>query len=434
MSRRAFGIGLILILASLSERPTLAAHFPPSLGDCNAPLTPEKTTQQKIAELDPRGREIFDALSQPPLAGEHGIHSVLSQDTALDIISNLDVPFYRERLNELITAVLDDHSAISIEVKVEIHARDLLKKAGFRTAEVEHRILQWRAREQFSWYRILGDRTLEETREYFVGRDLDSIDPESLVGKYIAATGASHKWVSNPIAPTAGAALGPKKLVVSVDQTTFAEFMKIAGQPGFLSVLGHANALFNGTMYMFGGQRSEPRLPSLGTPLPFLMLKTSESERTSRFLRLATTTYGNSWTTCLKLPWMNQGYCATGGYTCCTHWWGNIPIGDDLVSRYGFPGSEYGADPAPRFQDLRPYQSNDPELKLVWKVPGNKQLSNVIGEEEANLDGRFASPGWVIQTLLGPTKRERVPVVFWITENAKAPIPDSPRYVFEQPH
>jgi len=148
---------------------------------------------------------------------------------------------------------------------------------------------------------------------------------------------------------------------------------------------------------------------------------------------------------------MIKDYCKTGGYSCCTHWIGNIPIGDTLVSEYTLPGTEeylikngqyvvkngiyqmkYSA---PVIAKLKPWEPKDNKQELltkIWKVPGNMQLSEVIGQKAANGRGEFASPGWVIRTLMGPTAQERVPVIFYVVNDHQVAIPDAPTFHYEQ--
>jgi hypothetical protein len=92
-----------------------------------------------------------------------------------------------------------------------------------------------------------------------------------------------------------------------------------------------------------------------------------------------------------------------------------MPIGDRLVDHYTFPGAPAGdlyanhhiphvegqspekyqrADAAPRVSPLRPYPSEDADIKRVWSVPGHEQFSYVIGMGKNQERGQFANPGW----------------------------------------
>src|SRR5690606_16617256 len=122
--------------------------------------------------------------------------------------------------------------------------------------------------------------------------------------------------------------------------------------------------------------------------------------------------------------WELDGYCAAGGYTCCTHWIGNIPIGDKKVSSYSFPGNvdEHAGNArgtGPQRQKLKPYDYPNPLMQLVWQVPGNEQLADVLGVHRSKMSGELAKSGWVLHTLAGAVGRDRVPVVFYFVSNHK---------------
>jgi hypothetical protein len=132
----------------------------------------------------------------------------------------------------------------------------------------------------------------------------------------------------------------------------------------------------------------------------------------------------NNWQNKLKQPWMIESYCARGGYTCCTHWIGNIPIGDKRVQNYYFPAGDFDRDNHPLgitkpLVAYTPKNKEEERLTKIWKAPGHEQFSGAIGVQYSNIDGEMASPGWVIQTLLGATAEERVPIVFVMTQNHK---------------
>lgn len=261
------------------------------------------------------------------------------------------------------------------------------------------------------------------------GADLTNPSPESKLGKYLTESGASVRLIqpSNNKDGTGGP--GPAKLVVAVSERSLVAFKNAFMGINFMSVLGHANILFKEKVYSFGGGAAgDFRLPSVGTPLPIVILKQSEALRLNNYLDLTTKNEFRGWTNALKQPWLLPGYSAKGGYSCCTHHIGNIPIGDLLVNEYKFPANmENDTDKSPRAQKLRPYhaEGNNQFLKEIWKAPGHQQFADVLGQQEANLAGNFASPGWVIQTLIGPTTSERVPVIIYVTNDHTQPIPEN---------
>ena len=154
------------------------------------------------------------------------------------------------------------------------------------------------------------------------------------------------------------------------------------------------------------------------------MLSTREGSRAAQYFRLGATEQQTALT-----PWNLPGYCATGGYSSCTHWVGNIPLGDRMVWEYKFPGyvDTYASNRVPptadpRVQVLAPYDSANPLARRVWKVPGNEQLADALGLQAANLRGEFANPGWVAHSLTGSASVDRVPVVFLVVPDARAAI------------
>lgn len=269
------------------------------------------------------------------------------------------------------------------------------------------------------------------------GDDWTNPSSDSRLGKYIAQTGSAIKLIRPTKLKSGGGGQGPAKLVVALSANSFEAFKTHFMDLNFMSVLGHAAVLFKGKVYMhYGGDPSDIRLPSVGTPLPMVLMKQSEALRFDRYIKLTASPQFRGWTHALKQPWLLSGYAAEGGYTCCTQWVGNIPIGDRLVDTYSFPAHmEHAGDRSPRIQKLKPYFAvgNDKVLEEVWRVPGHQQFADVLGQRDANLAGEFASPGWVIQTLIGPTTNERVPIIFVVTQDHTLPIPDNiqQNFVFE---
>lgn len=318
-----------------------------------------------------------------------------------------------------------------------------LKNKGLTERQIQSRLEKSRE-ENPNWSHVLGELTLAETHEMFYGGNIQAVSPDSLLGKYIQRSGARTRLIRVPLKFNNYAELGNEKLVVAVSANSFEEFQKtILSNLHYMSVVGHANIMHNGSFYAYTGNKSPIRAPGVNTPIPMLLLKTSEALRLNRYMEAATLPVYASWYTTLKQPWRLPGYSAQGAYGCCTHWIGNIPIGDTLVRSYRFPGQagyDRGGVVAPggvaAEQELRPYQplANDaPVITQIWKAPGHQQLAQVIDQDRANVDGELASPGWVIQTLLGPTSNERVPVIFLMTNDHQQEIPEQPVFNFENP-
>jgi hypothetical protein len=63
-----------------------------------------------------------------------------------------------------------------------------------------------------------------------------------------------------------------------------------------------------------------------------LYFKTSEAQRLTKYFEL-----GAENGDLAQYPWNLGKYCSKeGGYTSCTHWVGNIPVGDKVVKEYKF--------------------------------------------------------------------------------------------------
>jgi hypothetical protein len=286
--------------------------------------------------------------------------------------------------------------------------------------------------------------TLPEVQRLVHGGNPLAPTPESLLGQYIKETRAVTlvRTFDDAAAVEAGrpGAQGPAKLVVSVSAESFPVFMRIFKRPEWFSVVDHANLVHNGQLTTYSGElMGDLRFP--GTPFkpfPMMLLKTSEAQRMDQYLRLFRregTRMG--WENAASAPWRLKNYCAVSAWgTSCTQQIGNIPIGDKRVIEYTMPGPQPTVglpvlNPSPKVQRIGgPAQpqmvpdprASDPLLARVWKIPGNQQLSEVIGQQGANLRGEMANPGWTISTLLGPTSVERVPAVFVIRPDHRAPL------------
>jgi len=275
--------------------------------------------------------------------------------------------------------------------------------------------------------RAQGDLSLKDIHEDFYGGDLRHISPDSMLGEYLAQTGAKTKIVRFE---TYGSGPGPRKLLVAVSEKSWPTLLKTVLQsPNMMSIVGHAATMYNG--YFFpneGGKGGKiPRMPRMNELMPMLLMKTTEAERFATYTWMTADPRFDGWHDGLKVPWRNPEYCAVGGYACCTHWVANIPIGDRLVSRYSFPPNfEQPGPRTPRIANLRPYSpaAGKEDLRNVWKVPGHQQLASVIGQRQSNVRGEMASPGSLQMVLYARTAATRVPVVFWVTDDHTADIPD----------
>ncbi len=328
-------------------------------------------------------------------------------------------------------AAADTGSAPATE-KVQAALRSVLD-GRVPAKTIEPRIRALRSGSTIALRRALGDMTLAETQLLLHGGNPLRPTADSLLGKYLQETGAATVVRTFPRGPAAGpgstARQGPERLVVAVSEQTMPAFLKyFSGE----NLLGHLHTPGQGTLYLsfrakvgsYGSMSGEMRMPTEGTIMPEILLKTSEAQRAEQFFDLASRNGSVA-----QRPWELPNYCATGGYDSCTHWVGNIPVGDRLVTEYKFPGAidSYASNQVPpttdpRVQPLRPYENSNPLVHRVWKVPGNEQLADVIGLGPQNLAGRLANPGWVAHSLTGVAPIGRVPVVFYFVGDARAPI------------
>jgi hypothetical protein len=241
---------------------------------------------------------------------------------------------------------------------------------------------------------------------------------------------------------------GPEKLVIAFDANSAPEVKKIIEE---IHLLTHYHTPRQGTLkmthegYTFGwyGRNeiandlsSDSNQGSLIIPI---LLSSTESQRVRNFAKLR---HIAGQTGAAEEPWKLNGYCATGGYNSCTHWVGNIPLGDTRVQSYTFPGKVDGyasnsispdeaIDRLPRTKELAEYnltaQNGNQDVvdltKMVWKVPGNQQLAYTLGLARAHEGGMLANPGWVAHTFLSRLDNQRSPFVFLQTGMARDPIP-----------
>ncbi|MFZ4715840.1 MAG: hypothetical protein ACOYL6_19110 [Bacteriovoracaceae bacterium] len=301
-------------------------------------------------------------------------------------------------------------------------------------------------------FRALGEKTVEEVSEMFHGGNPLHPSANSILGQFIARHEASTVLRAFPHGtPDIYTTFGPEKLVVAVDRTMLADFHKMMADQHIFS---HYHKPDQSTLkvmhedhnFSWSGKNDYSNITDIAnnnydfqiqTIFPTVLLNSTEAQRMTQYLKAVS----NYKLTQLALePWGNNGYCAKGGYDSCTHWIGNIPIGDEVVDSYTLPGkldryasnsihTDPALDKAPRTQNLIPFEApaNLPQaekelLNRVWKVPGNKQLAYVLGLGKAQEYGQLANPGWVAHVLTSRVKLNRGPVVFVFVDDAKQPL------------
>jgi len=400
-----------------------------------APLNGHMTAEQRTA---------IAQYSDLNSAGQ--LDSVFDRKSMIDILIDQDLPVFGQRLAKVIDHLYTKSNVVNSKALFD-RVRALLKAQGLPSELIEKGIRENIAGDTDALRRLLGNLTFEETRTIFMGRAGGGTDftPESLIGQYVNATGASVKVMDVPDM------LGErkykeKKLFVAVSEKSFPIFQKLFSNRMFMSSLGHGAILQGQVVTDVWGNAGALRPMSENTPLPMLILKTSEGERLHRYLAAATLPQYKNWSNALKQPWRltndkGQAYVQPGAYHCCTNFNGNIPIGDKLVEGYALPlVNEYGNNNAVAARQPIKYSSlvqwttkGEDELKNIWTVPGHQQLSDVLGLLENNVNGEFASPGWVIQSLMGEASTSRVPVIFIFRPDHQEEIPDHPALHYEQP-
>lgn len=269
--------------------------------------------------------------------------------------------------------------------------------------------------------------TISEVQTAMYGTNPLKPSKDSWIGKYLKETGASTVTRRFPLGPDYPGELGERKLVVAVSEATLPVFNKYFARREILQQFhtpsqGTLMLHFNGKVGSYANQNSEMMARNDGTILPTLLLSTSEGIRAEKFFELAAQSRNQALT-----PWVLTNYCKRGGYSSCTHWFGNIPIGDKRVDRYVFPGrvDEHADDDVPKAVQRGPlhrYRNGSQLTRQVWKVPGQMQLWEVMGQYRAQVSGYFANPGWVAHVITAWVKPERSPVVFVFVPDHTEPI------------
>ncbi len=281
------------------------------------------------------------------------------------------------------------------------------------------------------------DLTLDQVQKRLHGGDVTKPAPDSEVGKYLAETGASwvvRKFENAPVGNEIPKyALGEEKLVVAVSEATFEAFKKHFTSQNYMYQFYEPNDMkltvaFEGKRGTEGMLRDDLIYTIPGTLMIPILLDSQEGARAKQFFTLAGMDSRDA-----ASPWRlrnekNEPYSAMSSFLGCTHWFGGIPIGNDTVDAYVFPhgeDDENGLKPnTKKLTDFVTPGMNEELSKLlhqVWTVPGHKQLGEIL-KPDAFRRGEFANTGWVAYTLLGSVKTDRVPVVFLLVEDEKAPL------------
>lgn len=439
----------LLILASLA----IASHAHALVGPAETCM--DTFSSIKDFKVEIQKQEAYQIRRAQPFAPSKGLENyakLIAKDPEFAklfaewdvtrIFATEEMPYFERNLEELFQTLANEKDLPSRELervlRAQLHNR-------VPASQVEQRIASF-VRGEAPIESILGDMTQDEVLLLYHGGNPLAPTPESLIGQYIAETGATTvaRTFNTDASVAQGAGLqGPKRLAVSVDANTFAVWQKLFNRVDLLSVFAHAQVVQNGKIVSYNQNYGDLRAMSAGHILPAIVLKTTEAQRTETFLNIIANRKYVAWTQSVEmLPWLVKGYVSLkGAYETCTQWIGIMPIGDERVPQYGFPGAvdnyatnrEGGA--GPRYATLSSHGGipDSPRLDKFFLAPGYKQFADVLGQQATNVRGEWANPGWLINTLIGPTSSNYVPFVFVFTDNAKAPL--DPLFVpkFERP-
>lgn len=317
--------------------------------------------------------------------------------------------------------------------------------------------------------KALGEMTREEMNEALIGRNgIQDVSPDSIVGRFLQEQAAAGRPASTliaqfPTAPTEGAPLGERRLFIAIDAQSAQKVREMVTNNPHLLV--HNYDLGQGTLYLnhHGKNISYAKYNSNDVwntttfyenhLLPFITLSTTSATNAINYFTLGTLT--NSART--KYPWSlvkvvenqpNELYVRPGGYTCCTHWFGEMPLGDRITETYAMPGqpdtSGRQADPlatdqraireAPvgSYTHFSQHNTNTPIgtesrldrlTRIVWRSEkGPEQMWSMLNARAQFADAQLTNPGWILFNLLGAAPVDRVPVVFVYRGDATQPL------------
>jgi hypothetical protein len=391
----------------------------------------------------------------------------------------LENEFLFKRLNEALEIMAVDGRNWQGSAKF----KSALKKAlvnNVPQSQIDERVKALESFSEKNLKRALGYMTHEEVGLLLYGGNIKKPSKESLIGQYIARTGAKFSVKSfgrrpersredeygnveaRPIDPDS--AHGPERLLVTVSESSLADFNELLVRPELMmhahgANQGHLRVAFDGQVGDYARiprPASDPRQAgfqhqpghelrtSLDAIWPTILLSSSEAGRARMYFDIVTTArevtrpvdpnqphVANYFPDYSREPWELQGYCARGGYSSCTHWWGEAGIGDKRVKEWVFPGyidehadnkqfKDPKRDAQPRIQKLKKYRK--PEgmpnhleniVDQLYSYPeAGEQLAVMLGTQTQLTKGEWANPGFVAISLLGPAKQDRVPVVF----------------------
>jgi hypothetical protein len=267
--------------------------------------------------------------------------------------------------------------------------------------------------------------------EKYLKRNLQDLDSIDLLVKFIKVTKTQYHFRKFKLSPNKESGFGVKKLVIPISKKNFSAFKK------YLCV---ENALFqlytpekDQLMIMHQGKigtnailKNEMFYPEYKKCfMPMIALRKTEASRASNYFKLAKVENSLA-----RIPWKISNFCGTGGgYENCAQWLANMPLGDQLVNRYIFPGAidKHATNPFAKktlkgvIAPLKSYKSIKSKhaklCKTVWLNNGSSpmQLWELLNDKQGQVSGDWTNAGHISYRLLGHTNNSRVPVVFIFT-------------------
>lgn len=399
--------------------------------------------------------------------GREGWQEVLPPTVTLRLLSDPDTTLHARNFLNVIKIAGRTEGRKTAKTLWDALARNL-QILGVSPSDAEARLAQLGKEVETGRVRAatirqaLGEMTIDQIQERTYGRLPLSPAPDSLLGEFLAKTGNASVVRRFPPDPRLENN-GERRLMIAVDRNTFPLWKRMFQRENFLFHMHRPNqgtleVVHEGKMGTYAQLENDFQFPepqminalvngayqagaSAPWMAPMILLSSTEGLRAHKFFQLNRS--GQDWA---RHPWLltneeGQPYSATGGYECCTHWFGNIPVGDKAVKTYAFPGDKEGTawERRTRSKVLTPYSRSEQYgntskfgrwnklVHEVWQVPGRLQLADVLGLRAENLAAEFANPGWVLLTLAGTAPRARVPVVFVFVEDAKAELDPNSR-------
>lgn len=269
----------------------------------------------------------------------------------------------------------------------------------------------------------VSGRSLGQILHEFHGGNPHHPTPESLLGRYLAQSGA-QSYVQRFSNGSGG--FGPEKLVVAVSPHSFELYANLVGRT-YPNAFEHLHTPQQGTLMMrwmsqtfsYGRLNGIWRYPRAGSIGPTILLSDAEALRLSDYFKLVQVNNSLAYPTMIRdFNYPRDAYMGN-----CTTWVGHIPLGDEIKNQIVCPGSidrwgdqqgseaRHGALTA--YPDLPNVDMN--LMRRVWNPNLNLRLWELlgIGMEGAN----HTNPGWVAISLTALANPERVPFVVAYVEN-----------------